>query len=136
LPRVLAELASQAGRTPGERLAFLARTIAEEVGADSWVVSRVAADAATPVAASALADGEQMALPWSATSEWVALARTAGVELLAGDPRAPLADVRGRVRVGVVQVGDWVVELGSDADATLQGVLPTLRALAAVAVTG
>ena len=58
------------------------------------------------------------------------------MELLAGDPDAPLADVRGHLRVGLVQAGEWVVELSSDADATLLGVLPTLRALAAVAVVG
>jgi hypothetical protein len=133
LPRVLAEL-TDSGEGPAERLAFLARTLAEEVGADSWVVAHVADGAATPVASSVAE--LQMALPWSAGASWVRLASTSGVELLAGDPDAPLADVRGHLRVGLVQVGAWVVELASDTDATLLGVLPTLRALAAVAVVG
>jgi len=134
LPRVLADLAREAGPSPADRLAFLARTICEEVGAESWVVSRVSDGAATPVVSSA---GEpRMALPWPSGAVWVRAAATSGAELLAGDPDAPLAEVRGRLRVGFVQVGDWVVELASDADATLLGVLPTLRALAAVAVVG
>jgi hypothetical protein len=136
LPRMLAGLAEHAGEQPVARLTFLAGQIAEEVGADAWLVARVADGAATPVRQSATDDTSPMALPWPASAEWVRQASSSGVELLAGDPDAPLADIRGFLRVGLVQAGEWVVELGSDADATLTGVLPTLRALAAVAVIG
>ena len=90
-------------------------------------------DTRAPVVVDATAP---MTLPWPSSAAWVRLASSSGVELLAGDPDAPLADVRGFLRVGLVQAGEWVVELGSDADATLTGVLPTLRALAAVAALG
>jgi hypothetical protein len=136
LPRVIAELALLTEPAVVERLAYLARTICEEVGAESWVVSRVTGGAATPVMTSVGQETDRMTLPWPAGASWVRAAATAGVELLAGDPDAPLADVRGHLRVGLVQAGEWVVELSSDADATLLGVLPTLRALAAVAVVG
>ena len=136
LPRVIADLAELAEPDVVERLAYLARTICEEVGAESWVVSRVTGGAASPVVSSVGQETDRMALPWPPGASWVRAAATSGVELLAGDPDAPLADVRGHLRVGLVQAGEWVVELSSDADATLLGVLPTLRALAAVAVVG
>jgi diguanylate cyclase (GGDEF)-like protein len=134
LPRVLAELAEHRGSGPAVRLAHVARTLADEVGADAWVVASVSDGAATPVVESAGAGTARMALPWPPEASWVRHAQTSGVELLAGDVDAPLADVRGHLRVGLVQAGDWVVELVSNADGTLQGVLPTLRSLAAVAV--
>jgi diguanylate cyclase (GGDEF)-like protein len=141
LPRVLGDLAERVGSGPAERLAQVARTLADEVGADSWVVAHVADGAATPVVESAGsqssgAQAPRMALPWPAKADWVRRAAASGAELVAGDLEAPLADVRGYLRVGLVQAGDWVIELASDADATLLGVLPTLRALAAVAVAG
>jgi diguanylate cyclase (GGDEF)-like protein len=139
LPRVLTDLAEHAGIGPAERLAHLARALADEVGADAWVVAHVADGAATPVVASESAPSEEsmrMALPWPADAAWVRRAATTGVELLAGDVDTPLADVRGYLRVGLVQAGDWVVELATNADTTLLGVLPTLRSLAAVAVVG
>jgi diguanylate cyclase (GGDEF)-like protein len=136
LPRVLGDLAEHGGSGPAERLAFVASTLAEEVGADFWIVSHVADGAATPVVESPREKSVRMTLPWPAGEDWVRRASTSGTELVAGDREAPLADVRGHQRVGLVQVGDWVVELASDADATLLGVLPTLRALAAVAVVG
>ncbi len=136
LPRMLAELAEHADEAPVDRLALLAGLIAEEVGADSWLVAHIAGGAATPVRQSTVDVTAPMTLPWPSSAGWVQLASSSGVELLSGDPDAPLADIRGFLRVGLVQAGEWVVELGSDADATLTGVLPTLRALAAVAALG
>ena len=58
------------------------------------------------------------------------------MELLAEDAETPLADVRGVARVGVVAANGWLLELHGTGSTTFLGVLPSARALAAVAVLG
>jgi diguanylate cyclase (GGDEF)-like protein len=136
LPRALRLLAEVRGLPTAQRLASLAALLAEEWGATGWVVSTVRDGAAVPVA---WPDGQTVTghtFPAPAAEEWVQQATVQGIEVLAGDPVVPLADVRGVARVGVVAADGWLVELHGSGSTTLAGVLPAARALASAAVLG
>jgi diguanylate cyclase (GGDEF)-like protein len=136
IPRALRQLGATGSLPTVQRLSALAMLLADEWGATGWVLSSLRDGVATPVG---WPDGQPLtghAFPAPAAESWVEQAGVHGVELLAGDPDAPLADIRGVARVGIVTAGGWLLELHGSEATTLLGVLPAARSLLAVAVLG
>ncbi|HYN75888.1 MAG TPA: diguanylate cyclase [Candidatus Limnocylindria bacterium] len=136
LPRGLALLGELRALPTAQRLSALAALLAEEWGATGWVVSTVRDGVGVPVSWPHGQTVTGHAFPVPAAEVWVQQARVHGVELLAEDEETPLADVRGVARVGVVAANGWLLELHGTGSTTFLGVLPSARALAAVAVLG
>ncbi len=134
LPRALSTLAAVRGLPTKQRVATLAAMLAEEWGASGWVASTVRGDVATPVAWPDGVTVTGVSFPAPASERWIQRAAVHGVEVLPDDPDVPLADVRGVARVGVVSADGWLLELHGSGSTTLIGVLPSARALLAVAV--
>ncbi len=133
LPRALELLSRFSGLPAAQRVSALASLLTEEWGASGWVLSVLRDGVAVPVGWPDGLDVTGHAFPASPEEEWLQRARVHGVELLAGDPAVPLADIRGVARVGLVATSGWLLELHAGGP-TLVGVLPSARALLAAAL--